>query len=320
MLLRSSSTPILGSLLSSSQFFSEIPINAFQHHPSSLERTTSSPSFLRAISCRISPISDPSDLDPSTAIRRTRSEGNINGLLHQKSPKPPSSTGNSFLEQAPKTEEDQMGHDKQPNEADVSFLSEKQIPSVDKNAGQRVHWAPQPLFLARGLGIDRLGSGFLNLSGNGSDFVGTDGQDGIHTVKTKYGGEGNQIEAYYKRMVEDNPTNPMILRNYAQFLYQCKGDLHRAEEYYSRAILVDPGDADTVSQYGKLVWELHHDYDRASSYLERAANLDQTNSFVQAAYASFLWETCEEEAGEENKPQEINGMPLQFGPLTSAST
>ncbi|KAG0459045.1 hypothetical protein HPP92_022173 [Vanilla planifolia] len=132
---------------------------------------------------------------------------------------------------------------------------------------------------------------------------------------------------------------------------QCKGDLHRAEEYYSRAILVDPGDADTVSQYGKLVWELHHDYDRASSYLERAANLDQTNrqvlnihpislfafpttsfvhlftlihfhfdSFVQAAYASFLWETCEEEAGEENKPQEINGMPLQFGPLTSAST
>ncbi|KAG0459046.1 hypothetical protein HPP92_022174 [Vanilla planifolia] len=220
MLLRSSSTPILGSLLSSSQFFSEIPINAFQHHPSSLERTTSSPSFLRAISCRISPISDPSDLDPSTAIRRTRSEGNINGLLHQKSPKPPSSTGNSFLEQAPKTEEDQMGHDKQPNEADVSFLSEKQIPSVDKNAGQRVHWAPQPLFLARGLGIDRLGSGFLNLSGNGSDFVGTDGQDGIHTVKTKYGGEGNQIEAYYKRMVEDNPTNPMILRNYAQFLYQ----------------------------------------------------------------------------------------------------
>ncbi|KAL7212744.1 hypothetical protein ACSBR2_015428 [Camellia fascicularis] len=66
-------------------------------------------------------------------------------------------------------------------------------------------------------------------------------------------------------MVEENPSNPLFLRNYAQFLYQSKRDLQGAEQYYSRAVLADPADGEIISQYAKLVWELHHDQDKAMS-------------------------------------------------------
>ncbi|EEF34020.1 o-linked n-acetylglucosamine transferase, ogt, putative [Ricinus communis] len=107
--------------------------------------------------------------------------------------------------------------------------------------------------------------------------------------------KGFAVEEYYKKMVEENPSNSLVLRNYAQFLYQAKGDIRGAEEYYSRALLADPGDGEIKSQYAKLVWELGRDRDKASSYFEQAVQAAPGNSNVLAAYASFLWETEENE-------------------------
>ncbi|KAA8543420.1 hypothetical protein F0562_021085 [Nyssa sinensis] len=95
------------------------------------------------------------------------------------------------------------------------------------------------MYLARGLGLNGVSTiGFLGGGGGGGggDFIpvafGRGGGGG--------GGGGGGIEEHYKRMVEENPGNPLFLRNYAQFLYQSKHDIHKAEEYYSRAILADP--------------------------------------------------------------------------------
>lgn len=35
-------------------------------------------------------------------------------------------------------------------------------------------------------------------------------------------GEVENVEEYYKRMIEENPCNPLVLRNYAQFLCQVR--------------------------------------------------------------------------------------------------
>ncbi|KAG2727783.1 hypothetical protein I3843_01G170300 [Carya illinoinensis] len=109
---------------------------------------------------------------------------------------------------------------------------------------------------------------------------------------------GSNVEEYHKKMVEDNPNNPLFLRNYAQFLCQSKGDLQTAEEFYMRTILADPSDGEIMSQYAKLVWELYHDQDKALSYFERAVQASPGDSHVLAAYASFLWETEDEEDGD----------------------
>ncbi|CAL1356015.1 unnamed protein product [Linum trigynum] len=103
------------------------------------------------------------------------------------------------------------------------------------------------------------------------------------------------VEDHYRQMVEEHPNNALVLRNYAQFLYQTKGDMQGAEEYYSRAILADPGDGEIMSRYAKLVWELHRDQQKASSYFERAVQAAPSDSHVLAAYASFLWESEEDE-------------------------
>lgn len=138
------------------------------------------------------------------------------------------------------------------------------------------------------------------------------------------GGEQSDIDGYYKRMMEEDPSNAVLLRNYAEFLYQVKGDAQRSEEYYSRAILADPSDGDILSQYAKLVWELHHDVERASSYFERAVRVAPQNSHVLASYAEFLWDTDDGDDGKGDEgvdqPQHFFKLPLYHGALTSATT
>ncbi|KAJ4840271.1 hypothetical protein Tsubulata_024967 [Turnera subulata] len=107
--------------------------------------------------------------------------------------------------------------------------------------------------------------------------------------------KGENTEDNYRKMVEENPCNSLVLRNYAEFLYQTKGDLRGAEEFYSRAVLADPGDGEIMAQYAKLVWELHHDQDKALCYFESAVEAAPGNSYVLGAYASFLWDIEEDE-------------------------
>ncbi|CAN4120632.1 unnamed protein product [Withania somnifera] len=142
-----------------------------------------------------------------------------------------------------------------------------------------------PLHLAAGLGIGD------NIFGGGSPVDYTAAVSDLDV----------NSEEYYDRMIKENPHNPVLLRNYAQFLSQSKGDLQGAEEYYSRAILADPTDGETISHYVILTWQLHHDKHKASSYFERAIHASPEDSDVLAAYARFLWQTDdnEDEGGDE---------------------
>lgn len=117
---------------------------------------------------------------------------------------------------------------------------------------------------------------------------------GIMENKNERFDESGDIEENYKRMVDEDPSNPEILKRYAHLL-QSNGDLNGAEEYYFRATQADPKDGEILMKYAKLVWELHHDQDRASGYFEAAVLAAPQDCDVLAAYASFLWEIDEDE-------------------------
>ncbi|KAL2469587.1 Tetratricopeptide repeat (TPR)-like superfamily protein [Abeliophyllum distichum] len=125
--------------------------------------------------------------------------------------------------------------------------------------------------------------------------------------------DAGDLENYYKRMVREDPSNPLFMRNYAQLL-QSKRDFLGAEEYYSRAILGDPKDGQTLMQYAKLMWQLYRDQDRASTYFERAAQASPEDSDVLAAHASFLWEidSSEDEDYSPNDPSQIEENTVQI--------
>lgn len=110
---------------------------------------------------------------------------------------------------------------------------------------------------------------------------------------------GTDIEQYYKKMVEENSSDPLFLKTYSQFLYQVKQDFHGAEKYYALAIQANLKDGEIMSQYAKLIWELHRDQAKAVLYFERAVELAPGDCHVAAAYASLLWELGEDEDEDE---------------------
>uniref|UniRef100_M0ZMK8 O-linked n-acetylglucosamine transferase, ogt n=1 Tax=Solanum tuberosum TaxID=4113 RepID=M0ZMK8_SOLTU len=139
---------------------------------------------------------------------------------------------------------------------------------------------------------------------------------GVESEPLDFDGNGD-VEEYYKRVLKEDPSNPLFLRNYAQLL-QSKGDLLGAEEYYSRAILADPTDGETISQYAMLIWQLHRDKDKASTYFKRAVQASPEDGDVLAAYARFLWQTEEDEDGEEDETLgDHNGAPPLQGVMAA---
>ncbi|GLT54074.1 hypothetical protein SLA2020_273050 [Shorea laevis] len=325
MLLRSSSTPVLGSLLSS---FPDSPSNNSNHYETNttikhpplptihqnhsklpLHQTGS----LRLSSCSSSPISPSiADLDPNKGFRRAQSEGNLEGLAYAsfnnnedqyfEMNQPKKFLGRPMCFMLQTIPSFLGGREEEDEESDIEDDEERK--ELEENEEllerDRRELFGQEMFLARGLGIGGGGGGG---SGGGRQFnpAGSGGD----------GGDNPEVEEHYKRLVEENPGNPLFLRNYAQFLYQTKRDLQGAEDNYSRAILADPKDGEILSQYAKVVWELHHDQDRASSYFERAVQASPEDSHVQAAYANFLWESEEYEDGSD-VTKDLEAMPPHF--------
>ncbi|KAL8055279.1 hypothetical protein ABFX02_04G046400 [Erythranthe guttata] len=345
MMLRSSSTPVLGSLLPS---FSDSPNNN-QHHSEYLHGSTHKHTPNGKISCnnnggsqnvrksslfRSHSVAEIKKCASGNGFRRVLSEGNLEELGDDSSPysvdglslAKKSSRRNSFcaLEAIPsfsfshsrtpylEEEEDDSDDDVFVEEEELESESVSNALSADKDSvfgpvgndvsndygNLRFEGGEGKMYLATGLGI----SGIDFVDGCGSD-SGGGGRGSYRPVDLgKDGGGENDslgMEEYYKKMVEENPGNPLFLRNYAQFLYQKKMDLEGAEEYYSRAILADPEDGEILSQYAKLTWELHRDRERAANYFKRAIQASSENSHIHAAYACFLWDAEEDEDEED---------------------
>jgi len=345
MLLRSSSTPVLGSLIpplpvsdnhkdkEGKANFSSENMNQLYFHNANSHITT----YSSLDSCSIE---EDKDAIPSSNFRRVQSESDLRSLSRV-SPAPakvgPETLfeGNSFddfqqtsfnkpwsrrvsahkrlpsLKSIPsfacyydeEAVDERLEHDNDSGMVesqlqDFSFENEAMGEIVgrvkDLYTPERVEEmvSAAPLFMARGLGLDvidpqtDIGGSGGNSSWKGVS-TGGSGGDG-------FGAGSDNIEEHYQRMLEGNPGNSLLLRNYAQFLHESK-HFHKAEEYYSRAILAQPDDGELLAQYAKLIWELHHDEERASTYFEQAVQASPEDCHVAAAYASFLWDTDTEE-------------------------
>ncbi|XP_078437676.1 uncharacterized protein LOC144708302 [Wolffia australiana] len=112
-------------------------------------------------------------------------------------------------------------------------------------------------------------------------------------------GEGkSEMGAYYMEMLEADPGNALLLRNYGRYLHE-EGDYEGAEECYGRVILTTPADGEVLSLYGQLVWDAHGDEQRAEAYFERAVEASPEDCYVMGSYAHFLWDA--EEAGKDEE-------------------
>ncbi|XP_042502994.1 uncharacterized protein LOC122080152 [Macadamia integrifolia] len=106
-----------------------------------------------------------------------------------------------------------------------------------------------------------------------------------------------RTELLYQMAVAQEPKNPLLLANYAQFLFLVVHDHDRAEEYFKRATGVgreqeeEEGDAEALSKYATFLWLVRNDINAAEeTYLEAIA-AEPGNTYHAATYAHFLWNT-----------------------------
>ncbi|KAL6505254.1 hypothetical protein OROGR_025071 [Orobanche gracilis] len=318
MMLRSSSTPHLGSLL---PLFSDSP-NADSNHHHHHHHQPDQKNKPNTIHGRISRINEtlppppqgsrkPTFRSPSTAgtkttagFRRVQSEGNLQVLVNAShndiideftisDPMKPSGRPSRSRHTLEAISSFSLGYlgtrsddDDEEENGEESEMVKKNLVSehVSDYYGSLRFEDGGKMYLATGLGI--LGINYVDGgSGGGGDYRAVDFD--------RDGGGDVSMEDYYRRMLGENPGNALFLRNYAEFLHQKKRDLEGAEEYYSRAILADPKDGEILSQHAKLIWELHRDKERAGNYFERAVQASSSSpveSDIHAAYASFLWD------------------------------
>ncbi|XP_024981555.1 uncharacterized protein LOC112518178 [Cynara cardunculus var. scolymus] len=105
-----------------------------------------------------------------------------------------------------------------------------------------------------------------------------------------------RTELLYQMGLSEEPDNPLLLANYAQFLYIVVQDYDRAEKYFKRASKVEPKDAEALSKYSNFLLEVRKDLWVAEETLLEAIALDPSNPFYAATYANFLWSNATDDA------------------------
>ncbi|KAL0307604.1 UNVERIFIED_CONTAM: hypothetical protein Sangu_3020100 [Sesamum angustifolium] len=104
-----------------------------------------------------------------------------------------------------------------------------------------------------------------------------------------------RTELLYQAELAHDPNNPLLLANYAQFLYlltfvhSC--GQNRAEDYFKRAVKVEPKDAEALNKYATFLWQVKNDLWAAEETYLEAVSTEPDNSYYAANYAHFLWNT-----------------------------
>jgi tetratricopeptide (TPR) repeat protein len=163
-------------------------------------------------------------------------------------------------------------------------------------------------------------TGFVNGGFGGEDGGGFSGGGGHGGRGGGFGSDSNNMDAYYKKMLQADPGNPLLLTNYARFLQEVQHDLEKAEEYYRRAILASPGDGDVLSLYANLIWDVYKDAPRAQAYYDQAVEAAPDDCNVLGSYAYFLWNAKDDEEVQNASQQQKMAPPTYFGTAITSAT
>ncbi|GFQ02523.1 hypothetical protein PHJA_002396300 [Phtheirospermum japonicum] len=104
-----------------------------------------------------------------------------------------------------------------------------------------------------------------------------------------------RTDLLYQMNLSQEPNNPLLLCNYAQFLHLVARDYDRAEECFKRAVQLLPPDAESLSQYANFLWSVRRDVSGAEERFLQALSIEPDNSYYASRYANFLWSTGGEE-------------------------
>ncbi|KAB2063973.1 hypothetical protein ES319_A10G256600v1 [Gossypium barbadense] len=104
-----------------------------------------------------------------------------------------------------------------------------------------------------------------------------------------------RMNLIYQMRIAEEPYNPFLLSNYAQFLSFVIKNHDRAEEYFKRAVRVEPQEVEALELYAEFLWKVRNDLPEAEEWYLQATAVDIENPFRASKYANFLRSTGGEE-------------------------
>ncbi|EFJ17498.1 hypothetical protein SELMODRAFT_444848 [Selaginella moellendorffii] len=99
----------------------------------------------------------------------------------------------------------------------------------------------------------------------------------------------DRTDLLYQQALGEDRKNPLILANYAQFLYVVRHDHDRAETLFRLAMEADPSDGESLSRFASFLWLARGDKQGAEDAYKNAIASDPANPFHFGSYAHFLW-------------------------------
>jgi len=92
----------------------------------------------------------------------------------------------------------------------------------------------------------------------------------------------------YEKALKIEPSNALVLNNYAYYLSLRNVDLDKAEQMAKKAVELDPGNGSNQDTYGWVLFKLGH-YEEAKEWIEKAIQTGEESAVVLEHYGDVIW-------------------------------
>ncbi|MDL2254877.1 tetratricopeptide repeat protein [Bacteroidales bacterium OttesenSCG-928-J16] len=93
---------------------------------------------------------------------------------------------------------------------------------------------------------------------------------------------------YYEKILETNPTNSLVLNNYAYYLSLSGKDLTKAERMSYESLTLDANNPSNMDTYGWILYKMGR-YDDAQLWIKKALEKDAENATLNEHYGDVLF-------------------------------
>jgi tetratricopeptide (TPR) repeat protein len=94
----------------------------------------------------------------------------------------------------------------------------------------------------------------------------------------------------YEKALKIEPSNALVLNNYAYYLSLRNLNLEKAEQMAKKAVELDPGNGSNQDTYGWVLFQLGK-YDDAKEWIDKAIQSGEQSAVVLEHYGDVLWKT-----------------------------
>ena len=98
----------------------------------------------------------------------------------------------------------------------------------------------------------------------------------------------NKAEELFVRGLKIDNNSPILLGNYAHYLWEIKNEYKKAEEYYNKSLSLNLNDSNCLASYAQFLYNVNKNFVQSEVYFEKSLQIDSNNTYALERYSLFL--------------------------------